>query len=123
MSLLTTNSKFVAHIYLKKSIFFGNENVITIVVTPSLKIITINDKFKILPFKEGDFLKVNTLIEWVDNNKYEFTFITKNSKLKRDLYFYFDNIIIKSNKNRKPLIIKVFGWLNSLIKNKIFIKK
>ena len=124
MSLTSTNiSKFVANIHLKKRMFFGNYDIITITVTPSFNIVSINDRYNILPFEGGEFLRINSLIEWSVTHEYEISFTTKNSKLKRDLYFYFDQVILKNKNNKKSTIRTILTWIKSLIKTKIFIKK
>lgn len=103
MSLSAINFiNFVGNIDVYKKSIFGDIVVLSIIVTPSLKIITIDGKEKKnFPFKKGDFIEVNKFIEWSKSFNFKIKFSTKNSKLKRDLYFYFDTLIIKDKKTKK----------------------
>jgi hypothetical protein len=111
MSITTTNiSNFIAKIHLERSGVFGVKK-ITLLVTPSFKITNVESNFKNnLPFKKGDVLDVELFTKWAIKNHYNFSFTTKNSKLKRDLYFYFDNLIIKSEVIKKKSISSFFGF-------------
>lgn len=118
MLMTTTNfSNFIANITLTKKGVFGG-NVIIISVTPSLKIINLHYSYKTnLPFNKGELLNVQVFSEWVIKNNYKFSFTTKNSKLKRDLYFYFDDLIIESGVTKKKYTDSNVG------DGKIFTKK
>ena len=111
MSITTANiNNFIAKIHLEKGGFFGVKK-ITLMVTPSFKIINIQSEFKNdLPINRGDFLNVELFTKWVIKNHYTFSFTTKNSKLKRDIYFYFNNLIIKSEVTKKKYINSFFGF-------------
>ena len=50
-------------------------------------------------------------------------FSTKNSKFKRDLYFYFDGIILNNDIPKKNILNKIVLYLKSLYIFRIFIKK
>jgi hypothetical protein len=117
MTISTANiSNFIAKIRLEKSGFFGVKK-ITLLVTPSLKIINIESDFKNnLPFNRGNVLDIELFTKWVIKNHYNFSFTTKNLKLKRDLYFYFDILIIKSEVTKKNLLIRFISLIKSLTK-------
>jgi hypothetical protein len=117
MSITTTNiSNFIAKIHLERSGVFGVKK-ITLLVTPSFKITNVESNFKNnLPFNSGEFLNVEIFSTWVIKNHYNFSFITKNSKLKRDIYFYFNNLIIKSEVIKKNLLVRFLDLIKSLLK-------
>jgi hypothetical protein len=117
MTISTANiSNFIAKIRLEKRVFFGVKK-ITLLVTPSFKIINIESDFKNnLPFNRGNVLDIELFTKWVIKNHYNFSFTTKNLKLKRDLYFYFDILIIKSEVTKKNLLTRFISLIKSLTK-------
>jgi len=117
-------SNFIAIIYLKKPNFLGMQNTISIIVTPTFKIVKIESNHKSnIPIKKGEYLNTDIFSKWVINNKYTLNFSTKNSKFKRDLYFYFDDIILNNDIPKKNILNKILLYLKSLYVFRIFIKK
>jgi hypothetical protein len=120
----TNFNNFIATIYLKKINFFGVENTISIIVTPTFKVVNINSNHRsLIPLKKGEIIDVEKFSKWVVDNKYRLDFSTKNSKFKRDLYFLFDDIILNSNISKKNIFKIIVTYLKSLIDFRIFIKK
>ena len=79
-----------AKIFIKKLYFFGVfKNYAIMVIVPSLKIAKIKTNISKFPFKELEFLNIDDLMKYVNKEKYEIYFTTKNSKLKRILDCYF----------------------------------
>jgi hypothetical protein len=117
-------SNFVAILYLKKTNFLGTEKTISIVVTPTFKVVKIDsDHNSNIPIKKGEMINIEKFSKWVVENNYELYFLTKNSKLKRDLYFLFDDIILNSGVVKKTVFYNIMSYLKSLISFGIFIKK
>jgi hypothetical protein len=120
----TNFSNFIAKLYLKKRNFLGMENTISIIITPTFKIVKIesyhNPK---IPIKKGEYLNIEKFSKWVIDNNYTLNFSTKNSKFKRDLYFYFDDIILNNDIPKKNILNKIILYLKSLYVFRIFIKK
>lgn len=100
------------------------QNTISIIVTPTFKIVKIESNHKSnIPIKKGEYLNTDIFSKWVINNKYTLNFSTKNSKFKRDLYFYFDDIILNNDIPKKNILNKILLYLKSLYVFRIFIKK
>ena len=117
-------SNFIAIIYLKKTNFLGMQNTISITVTPTFKIVKIESNHNSnIPIKKGEYLNDDIFSKWVIKNNYTLNFSTKNSKLKRDLYFYFDDIILNNDIPKKNILNKIVLYLKSLYVFRIFIKK
>jgi hypothetical protein len=117
-------SNFIAILYLKKTNFLGVEKTISIVVTPTFKVVKIDSTHNSnIPIKKGEILNIEKFSKWVVENNYELYFLTKNSKLKRDLYFLFDDIILNSGVVKKTVFYNIMSYLKSLISFGIFIKK
>jgi hypothetical protein len=117
-------SNFIAILYLKKTNFLGVEKTISIVVTPTFKVVKIDSTHNSnIPIKKGEILNIEKFSKWVVENNYELYFLTKNSKLKRDLYFLFDDIILNSGVVKKTVFYNIMTYLKSLISFGIFIKK
>lgn len=116
----TTFSKFIGIIHLKKTNFFGFKKIIYIVVTPTFKVLKIEHTHTTdIPIKKGEIINIDVLSKWVTENKYKLSFLTKNSKLKRDLYFIFDDIILHKYDTKKN---KFIDYIKSLLTKYIFIK-
>ena len=99
-------------------------NTISIVVTPTFKVVKIDTIYNTnIPIKKGEIINIEKFSKWVVDNKYDMHFSTKNSKFKRDLYFYFDDIILNSNYPKKNIFNNIITHLKSLISFRIFIKK
>ena len=99
-------------------------NTISIVVTPTFKVVKIDTIYNTnIPIKKGEIINIEKFSKWVVDNKYDMYFSTKNSKFKRDLYFYFDDIILNSNYPKKSIFNNIITHLKSLISFRIFIKK
>ena len=96
MSIKINN--LLGKIILKKKGIFIDDTII-LFITPSFKIVKIEkiNNIKFL-YKEKDSIKFEGFSKWIVKNNYKFFFNTKNSKLKRDLLFYFDDIILTNNK-------------------------
>jgi hypothetical protein len=113
--------KHTGEIFLLKRGLLGilNRNII-ILVTESFKIILVK-KSKTLNFiyTKGDIIDSELLSDWIVKNNYDFYFITESSKLKKDFYFYFYDVILYKKREKKSLMKKLF----CLLKNGIFIKK
>jgi hypothetical protein len=120
----TNFNNFIAILYLKKTNFFGVESTMSIVITPTFKVIKIisNHNSKI-PIEKSQKIDVEKFSKWIIENKYSLDFSTKNSKFKRDLYFLFDDIILNSSKTKKNRFNNIITYLKSLIVFRIFIKK
>lgn len=117
-------SNFIAILYLKKTNFLGVEKTISIVVTPTFKVVKIDsDHNSNIPIKKGEILNIEKFSKWVVENNYELYFSTKNSRLKRNLYFLFDDIILNSGVVKKTVFYNIMSYLKSLISFGIFIKK
>lgn len=79
-----------AKIFIKKLYFFGFfKKYAIIVVVPSLKIAKIKTNISNFPFKELESLSIEDLLKYVNDEKYQIHFTTKNTKLKRILDCYF----------------------------------
>jgi hypothetical protein len=115
MSINTTNiSNFIAKIHLSKRGFLGIENTIDIILSPSLKIILINSNSKNnFIYKKGDTINSEEFIKWVNKNHYSFSFKTKNSKLKRELYFYFEEPLIKRVVTKKKYTNSYYSFFKN----------
>lgn len=99
-------------------------NTISIVVTPTFKVVKIDTIYNTnIPIKKGEIINIEIFSKWVVDNKYDMHFSTKNSKFKRDLYFYFDDIILNNNYPKKNIFNNIITHLKSLISFRIFIKK
>jgi hypothetical protein len=117
-------SNFIATLYLKKRNFLGMENTISIIITPTFKIVKIESNHNCnIPIKKGEYLNDDIFSKWVIKNNYTLNFSTKNSKFKRDLYFYFDGIILNNDIPKKNILNKIVLYLKSLYIFRIFIKK
>jgi len=117
-------SNFIATLYLKKRNFLGMENTISIIITPTFKIVKIESNHNPkIPIKKGEYLNDDIFSKWVIKNNYTLNFSTKNSKFKRDLYFYFDGIILNNDIPKKNILNKIVLYLKSLYIFRIFIKK
>lgn len=100
------------------------ENTISIIITPSFKVVKILDNHNSkIPIKNGEIIKLEPFSKWVVKNNYSLDFATKNSKFKRELYFLFDNIILNSSDTKKGLYNNIMSYLKSLFSFRIFIKK
>jgi len=117
----TNFSNFIATLYLKKTNFLGIQKTISIIVTPTLKVVKIESKTDI-PLKKGEYIDIENFSKWVVDNNYSLNFFTKNSKFKRDLYFHFDDIILNNKMRKKNIFNKIITYLKSLISFRIFIK-
>jgi hypothetical protein len=120
----TNFSSFFAKIYLTKKGFFGVEKSIIIIIAPNLKIISVGSNFTTkIPFKKGEFMDLLLFTDWVSKYNYNLTFITKNSRFKRDLYFYFDSVILNEKKRKKNNFVDILNYIKSLFSFGVFIKK
>lgn len=100
------------------------QNTISIIVTPTFKIVKIESNHNSnIPIKKGEYLNPDIFSKWVIKNNYTLNFSTKNSKFKRDLYFYFDDIILNNDIHKKNILNKIVLYLKSLYVFRIFIKK
>ena len=73
-------SNFIAILYLKKTNFLGVEKTISIVVTPTFKVVKIDSTHNSnIPIKKGEILNIEKFSKWVVENNYELYFLTKNS--------------------------------------------
>lgn len=100
------------------------ENTISIIITPTFKIVKIESNHNCnIPIKKGEYLNDDIFSKWVIKNNYTLNFSTKNSKFKRDLYFYFDGIILNNDIPKKNILNKIVLYLKSLYIFRIFIKK
>lgn len=120
----TNFSNFFAKIHLSKSGLFGVKEQIIIILSRNLILVEVDLKSKkIFPFKKGDKIDLEKFSNWVSINKYELQFTTKNSKFKRELYFYFDDIILNNENKKKESANNLFKYLKSLFSFEVFIKK
>jgi hypothetical protein len=118
-------SKHTAELYLIKRGLYGffNKN-ISIYITNTFKIISIKKSENVtFLYKKGDTINTDDFSEWIINNNYDFYFLTQNSKLKIDLYFYFHELILNRKKKKKfKLTSKIIKKLKNLF-YLIFIKR
>jgi hypothetical protein len=89
---------FVAQIHLRKEKIFGLKDLeLSLLITPSLKIIKILNEENIdFLYSQGDTIKVEEFSKWVVENGYDFKFLTKSKSLKRililDVESYIDDL-------------------------------
>ena len=71
---------FVAQIHLRKEKIFGLKDLeLSLLITPSLKIIKILNEENIdFIYSQGDTIKVEEFSKWVVENGYDFKFLTKS---------------------------------------------
>jgi hypothetical protein len=104
---------FVAQIHLRKEIIFGLKDLeLSLLITPSLKIIKIlNEKNIDFIYSQGDTIKVEEFSKWVVENGFEFNFSTKSKTLKRILILDVVLVIDNLNKNKSKFTFeKLFKW-------------
>lgn len=120
----TNFSNFFAKIYLTKRGVLGMEKSIIIILSPTLKIVSVGSNFNSnIPFKKNEKIDLEVFSEWVLKNNYNLNFITKNSRFKRELYFHFDSIILNDVKEKKTKYCYMLNYIKSLFSFVVFIKK
>lgn len=113
---ITFFPNFIARIFLRKKILFGLKSVeLSLLVTPSLKIIKIINPNKIdFIYKENDLLNVCDFSKWISDNDFDFSFSTKSKTLKRLLILDVGLVVDKLNQNKPTTWIeKVFKWFKT----------
>jgi hypothetical protein len=95
-------TKLLGKIYLTKRKLLGlQQERITIVVSPSLRIFEIKTKPKSLkeniPFQEKKFISLDHLKTWATENGYTIAFFAETPKLKRLLYNELGDLITESD--------------------------
>jgi hypothetical protein len=80
--------KFTGTLILSKTKFFGLKKYhAEILITQTLKIISVKTNISNLPYQKGDVVDFEFLKSWSKLNKFNLKFETKNNKLKRLFYF------------------------------------
>jgi hypothetical protein len=80
--------KFTGTLILSKTKFFGLKKYhAEILITQTLKIISVKTNIKDLPYKNGDVIDFLIIKNWAESNGYDIVLKTKNNKLKRLFYF------------------------------------
>lgn len=102
--------KLLGKIKLSKPTFFGfDENTITVVVSPSLKIFGVKGDperlIKNFPFKKNNILDTKQLNQWAVKNGYNITFESGVPKLRRKLYGAFGDVMVESESQGKTMKI------------------
>lgn len=102
-------------IFLTKKTMLGlDENKIVIVVSPSLKIYVISTYPKRLeqklPFHTNEFLNLDSLKKWADDNGYKVTHQATTPKLSRKLLTYFGEPVVEGdisrNQSEKQIVLE-----------------
>jgi len=96
--------KLLGRIFLTKQVFFGmDEQKIAIIITPTLKIVSVVaspsklvDKF---PQKRQQFLNGDELIRWADDNGFEITFAAATPQLKHKLFNMLGDVMVSNEIN------------------------
>jgi len=91
-----------------------DENKIVIVVSPSLKIYVISTYPKRLeqklPFHTNEFLNLDSLKKWADDNGYKVTHQATTPKLSRKLLTYFGEPVVEGdisrNQSEKQIVLE-----------------
>ena len=111
-------TKLIGKIFLSKPVFFGmDEQKITVIVSPSLKVYGIyaspNRLMKKFPFKEKKILSLRELKRWSEENDFEISFTAETGKLKRDLLMGLGDVMVETKKPKeKELNVIVMEELN-----------
>lgn len=112
-------SKLLGKIFLKKPTFFGlDEQKITLLVSPSMKVFGIFTKPERLsskfPFEEQKFLNTKELRNWAKDNDFEITFSASAPRMKQALLGQFGDVMVESeSRNReKELSVVVMEELD-----------
>lgn len=112
-------SKLLGKIFLKKPTFFGlDEQKITLLVSPSMKVFGIFTKPERLsskfPFEEQKFLNTKELRNWAKDNDFEITFSASAPRMKQALLSQFGDVMVESeSRNReKELSVVVMEELD-----------
>ena len=116
-------NKLLGKIFLKKSVFFGlDEQKITLLVSPSLKIFGIYTSpdrlMSKFPFEEKKFLNTKDLINWSKDNNFEITFSASNPKIRRKLLSHLGDVMVESNNRNKEKELSIIV-LEELDKSKL----
>jgi len=115
-------NKLLGKIFLKKPSFFGlDEQKITILVSPSLKIFGIYSKPERLtnkfPFEIKRFLNVDELISWAKENDFKISYSAQSPRMKKVLIRLFGaDVMVEAKKKEKQLNVIV---LEELEKSKL----
>lgn len=110
-------NNLLGRIFLKKPTFFGlDEQKITLLVSPSLKVFGIFAKPERLtnkfPFETKRFLNANELIEWAEENDFQITYSAQSPRMKRVLTRTFGtDVMVESEKKEKQLNVIVLEEL------------
>jgi len=98
-------TRLLGKIFLSKPVFFGmDEQKITVVVSPSLKV---------FPFEEKKILSLRELKRWSEENDFEISFTAETGKLKRDLLMGLGDVMVETKKPKeKELNVIVMEELN-----------
>lgn len=106
----------IAQIHLRKEKLFGlKDNQISLLLSPSLKIIKISNPKKVkFLYTQGDTLSTVDFSKWVFENDYDFSFNTKSKLLKRILIIEIDDVVddLKENKS-KTFFQKLIKWFKT----------
>ena len=111
-------TQLLGKIFLTKPVFFGiDEQKITVIVSPSLKVFGIyaspNRLMKKFPFEEKKIISLRELKRWAEENDFEISFTAETGKLKRDLLMGLGDVMVESNKPKeKELNVIVMEELN-----------
>jgi len=109
-------NKLLGKIFLKKPVFFGlDEQKITLVVSPSMKIFGIYSSperlFKKFPFETKTYLNVQELKNWAEENDFEISFSAETPKIRRQLSSLFGDVLIENTNKEKELNVIVLEEL------------
>jgi len=96
--------KLLGRVFLTKKVFFGmDEQKIAIIITPTLKIVSVVaspsklvDKF---PQKRQQFLNGDELTRWAEDNGFEITFIAPTPQLKHKLFSMLGDVMVSNEIN------------------------
>lgn len=114
MNILT---ELLGRIFLRKPTFFGlDEQKITLLVSPSLKVFGVFAKPERLvnkfPFEPKRFLNVDELIRWAEENKFEITYSAQSPRMKRVLTRIFGtDVMVESEQKERQLSVIVLEEL------------
>ena len=111
-------TQLLGNIFLTKPVFFGlDEQKITVVVSPSLKVFGIyaspNKLINKFPFEEKKIISLRDLKKWAEDNGFDITFSAQSGKLKRDLMMSLGDVMVENKEPKeKELNVIVLEELN-----------
>jgi len=105
-------NKLLGRIFLKKPTFFGlDEQKITILVSPSLKVFGIYTKPERLsskfPFEEQRFINTKDLKDWAKDNDFDITYSASSPRIKRVLMRELGDVMVESDSRNKEKELSV----------------